>query len=204
MKKFIFKLDKKIFEQVQLIEETKIIKNFNFFLSQLDDKLQRVISLLTSLSICILPLLIASIFHFSNSSLKFEIETKDKILKTFNQISLKKNKLRLINSSLLSPDPATSKDRIKNKLNAVLPTMNIDNKNVTVEMHRTKKFIEKLRKIHVNLRFKNFSTKNLQDFFEKFLNQENYVTHNLSLKRDKLNKSLSGYIELYQFSRDSK
>lgn len=198
----IFKpIDEALIKQIETFKNSPLSQKISDEMRLLSESGQKIVNYsLTSLSI-ILPFIIVGSIFMINLSQKSEIAVKENIVESISNFRKATIEFNKSGQGLISPFTITSKEELENRIQSTLKLKAINNDRVSVLNFETEDASETIVKNTAQLKIKDFSLSNLNDFFVTILANEKMKVSSLNLSRNGKTETIEGTIDIVQYSK---
>lgn len=186
------RIDKKIFEQLGLVNKSPIYEDFLGGIESLSSGRGKLVAMVLAGVMIILPLFVALMFWWGNSSLKKNLEVKKDITQLIQDYKLKEAVSVPLKSQGIAGALSKTKEDFFRSINLSLEKK----QSVIVEKLKYKRVSTRLGRSVISLNFGNFTTKALIDMIEKLVYRQKAKVSRIHIEKDKILKTLNGNIEL--------
>jgi hypothetical protein len=192
---FIFiKLD----ELSNLSEFQKVTDSY----SNLDENVQEVIKVILMALIVVIPLLFILIFSSLNSSAKKELDTKDQIITTANELIQKQSLINSAERKILAVNFVDNQSALQGQISSTLSMISVDSSKVKINNFDTEELEGLITKVKADLSFKGFSDQELFAMVNSMVSKLKIRIDEISIKKNETKNILDGIMTVHYYSKD--
>lgn len=199
----VFKsFDKAIFNKLDQLQQqpqyTKITDSY----ASAEDNIQEIIKAALMLIVTVIPLIFL-LFFANNSSLTSELETKENMMITANELIQIKQTINREEKNILGSTFIDSENAFKNKVSSILSLSAIDTEKVKVFNFSSDELDSGIVKSSADIDFKEFSSNDLYAALDTLVSKGKLRIDEVSIKKSQNTNLLSGVVTLIYFSKDT-
>jgi len=192
---FIFlKLD----ELSNLSEFQKLTETY----SNLEESIQELVKVVLMAIIILIPLLFIFLFFSFNSSAKKELETKDQIITTANELIQKKSLINTEERKILATNFVDTQNALQSQISNTLSMISVDSTKVNINNFDTEELEGLITKVKADLAFKGFTDQELFAMVNSMVSKLKVRIDEISIKKNETINILDGIMTVHYYSKD--
>ena len=192
---FIFlKLD----ELSNLSEFQKLTETY----SNLEESIQELVKVVLMAIIVLIPLLFIFLFSSFNSSAKKELETKDQIITTANELIQKKSLINTEERKILATNFVDTQNALQSQISNTLSMISVDSTKVNINNFDTEELEGLITKVKADLAFKGFTDQELFAMVNSMVSKLKVRIDEISIKKNETRNILDGIMTVHYYSKD--
>jgi hypothetical protein len=192
---FIFlKLD----ELSNLSEFQKLTETY----SNLEESIQELVKVVLMAIIILIPLLFIFLFFSFNSSAKKELETKDQIITTANELIQKKSLINTEERKILATNFVDTQNALQSQISNTLSMISVDSTKVNINNFDTEELEGLITKVKADLAFKGFTDQELFAMVNSMVSKLKVRIDEISIKKNETRNILDGIMTVHYYSKD--
>jgi hypothetical protein len=204
MKKFqIMKtIDTFIFVKLDELSTLSEFQKITEAYSGLEENIQEIVKALLMAIIVLIPLVFVFIFSSMNSSIKKELETKDKIIHNANELIQKKSLLSKEERNILATNFVDTQSALQGKISNTLSMISVDSTKVNINNFDTEELEGLITKVKADLSFKGFTDQELFAMVNSMVSKLKIRIDEISIKKNETRNILDGIMTVHYYSKD--
>ena len=192
-----------LFKQLDSLSQNSDFQKIIDAYTSLEEKVQETIKVILMLLSILIPSLIFILFYSINSSKRYEVQLKEKLIKTANSLIQKKSALKQEERSVLGNKYIATQNDLKNIINSSLSIISVDSSKVQINDFDSQDLDGLITKVQANLAFKGFSSNDLIALFNSLNAKLKIKMDEVSIKKNESTNSLDGVINTHYYSKDN-
>ncbi|MGK0367663.1 MAG: hypothetical protein ACI9QD_000801 [Thermoproteota archaeon] len=199
----IKKVDELIFTQ---IDEMKAHTNYTKVqetIAMIEEEYKEPAKMVGTLFFLSIPLIVISMFYFSNSKIKKEIEIRKDLLKISGEILGNEKLILTAAKGAIATTGITNFSKFNNKITGVITRSRVDLSKVQVSNFKSKAIVEGIIKSEGMIKLQNITTQELATILKTLVQTNKMKIASLDFKRGRIKKLISGTMTVVHFGRES-
>lgn len=198
----IFKpIDEAFIKQIDAFKNSPLSQKISDEMRLLSENGQKIVNYSLTVISIIIPFIIVAIIFAINVSQKSEIEIKESIIESISNYRKASIEFNKSGQGLISPFPISSQEDLKKRIENTLKLKSINSERVTILKFESEDASDMVVKNTAELRIKDFSLSNLNDFFVSILANEKMKVSSLNLSRNGKTETIEGTLDIVQYSK---
>ena len=189
-----FKLD----ELSNLSEFQKLTEAY----SNLEESIQELVKVVLMAIIVLIPLLFIFLFSSFNSSAKKELETKDQIITTANELIQKQSLINTEERKILAANFVDTQNALQSQISNTLSMISVDSTKVNINNFDTEELEGLITKVKADLAFKGFTDQELFAMVNSMVSKLKVRIDEISIKKNETRNILDGIMTVHYYSKD--
>ncbi len=199
--KFFTWFDSNIFKMADKVKASPGYEKTAEAYNQLEDKEQDIARAIIAVLIVIIPLVILLFVFFSNSSLKSDLEFREKLLYTANEVKEKQKLISVESAKILSPSPISNQGQLSTKVIQIANSAGINSESIKISNFNSTPSKGKINISSADLKLSNFSNKDLFVFIMNLVSREKIKIENYTITRNDKTGFLESILSIVHYSR---
>lgn len=198
----IFKpLDEALLKQVEVFKNSPLYQKISDEMRLLSESGQKAVNYSLTIVGIIIPFIAIVILFAINYSQKSTIEVKEKIIESISSYKRASIEFNKSGQGLISPFTVSTQSDFEKRIDSVMKMKVIKEERVSVLKFTSEDASGSIIKNTAELKIKDFSLSNLNDFLVTLLANEKMKISTLNLTRNEKSETVEGTIEVVQYSR---
>jgi hypothetical protein len=194
------KMDRLIFQQIDVFKTTPNYTTFQDFYQGLDEDQQKAFRVSMVIATFVIPLLLMAFLWWQNLSLKQEIELRSSIVNKAQEILGQNMGLRQVAPRVLSANPIDSQSMMTSRLSNLLTGIGVDLSKIQVTQFDKTEITSGILRSEAMINFNNFSTAEMTNLLNTMIARERFKIASLEVKRNQNSNLLQGQFQAVHFS----
>lgn len=196
------KIDTFIFNKLDDLSNSAEFQKMTDAYANLDENIQEVIKAILMAIVIIIPLVIIFVFSTINSSAKKELDQKEKIIMTANELIQKSSLITNEERKILASNYIDSQGGLKSQISNTLNMISVDSSKVQISNFDSEELDGLITKLKADVSFKGFSDQELFAMVNSIVSKMKIRIDEISIKKNESQNALDGIMTIYYYSKD--
>jgi hypothetical protein len=170
--------------------------------SNLEESIQELVKAILMAIIVLIPLLFIFLFSSINSSAKKELETKDQIITTANELIQKQSLINTEERKILAANFVDTQNALQSQISNTLSMISVDSTKVNINNFDTEELEGLITKVKADLAFKGFTDQELFAMVNSMVSKLKVRIDEISIKKNETRNILDGIMTVHYYSKD--
>lgn len=196
-------LDEFIADKVDGLNSIPEFQKLSEAYSNLEESMQEIIKTVLMIATILIPLSIIFIFSSLNSGSREELNLKEEIINTANDLIQSQALVNLEERKILSTRFIDAQNLLKDQITNALAALSIDSAKVQINNFDSEEQDGLITKIKADLAFRGFSDQQVFAMTESLVSKQKIRIDEINISKKESSNSLDGVLTIHYYSKDT-
>ena len=195
------KIDSTFFKKIDDLLLRPEVQKITDAYSQLEEKYQDVIKLIMAFSLIVVPVAIVGTFSLINSSLREELQMKEEIIQSANEIIQKESFLKREQKMILGNTTIETQEKLRQKVSNQMSQLGIDISKINVSNFESVDLNANIIQAQMDVKFDGLTNNQIFSALSSLVQKEKMRIDSFTVNKNTSTNLLDGIFTIYYFSK---